>query len=217
MSVFLYEFAIIPGFKGIIKDISLFQRTSKKVKKGKFPAINEYLLEMTVRAGVHDSSWNQIDYAAVVTPFLEHLKRCLPFLLIAVIAVSAAFFAISCKGSTVAFNNGSRLATLNIEVAGTASERSRGLSDREALPADSAMLFDFGSDTTSSFYMKDTSIPLSIAFIDSSGKVLAIEDMKPFDITPVGPPEAYRYAIEANKGWFEEHGVKPGSRATIDI
>jgi hypothetical protein len=172
---------------------------------------------MTVRAGVHDSNWVQIDYGAAVTPFIEHLRRCLPFLLIASIAVGAAFFAISCQGSTVAFNNGSRVATLNIEVANTASERARGLSDREELAADSAMLFDFGTDSTSSFYMKDTSIPLSIAFIDSSGKILAIENMRPFDIAPVAPPGPYRYAVEANQGWFEEHGVEQGSRATIDI
>jgi hypothetical protein len=64
--------------------------------------------------------------------------------------------------------------------------------------------------------MKNTFVPLSIAFIDSAGKVLGTRDMKPFDLTPIEPPGTYRYAIEVNQGWFAQHGIKPGTRATID-
>lgn len=172
---------------------------------------------MSVRAGVQENAWGHIDFEALVSPVVEQGRNIMPFLLIFLLVGGTIFFAISCKGSTVAFSNDSMVATLSIEVADTPSKQSRGLMGREELAADSGMLFDFKGETSTAFYMKDTSIPLSIAFIDSSGTVLAIEDMKPFDLTPVTPPGPYRYAIEVNQGWFEEQGIRPGFRATIDV
>lgn len=171
---------------------------------------------MTVRAGVHENPWGHIDYAEAVKPLAVLLRKITPYVLVAMLVGSAVFFAISCKGSTVAFSNDGQVAALNIEVARTPDGRAKGLMDRKTLAEDSGMLFDFGQDTRTSFYMKNTSIPLSIAFIDSSGKLLGIKDMKPFDLTQVAPPGTYRYAIEVNQGWFTRHGIKPGSTATID-
>ena len=171
---------------------------------------------MTVRAGVHENPWGHIDYAEAVRPLAAFMRKITPFVLVAMLVGSAIFFAISCKGSTVAFNNDGQVASLNVEVAGTPSSRATGLMERKSLGKDSGMLFDFGGNTNVAFYMKNTSIPLSIAFIDSSGKVLGIRDMKPFDLTPIEPPGTYRYAIEVNQGWFAEHGIKPGVTATID-
>jgi len=88
---------------------------------------------------------------------------------------------------------------------------------RKSLPPDSGMLFDYGHEVETSFWMKDTSIPLSVAFISSDGKVLAVKDMVPYDLTPVKPPGAYRYAVEANRGWFGEHEIRPGDRAKINL
>ena len=144
-------------------------------------------------------------------------RNILPFLLIFMLVGGTMFFAISCKGSTVAFSNESKVATLAIEVANTPSETAAGLMGREELGKNSGMLFDFKGDTETAFFMKNTSIPLSIAFIDANGKILGIADMKPFDLTPIEPPESYRYAIEVNQGWFAEHGIKPGYQATVDI
>ncbi|MHB8896083.1 MAG: DUF192 domain-containing protein [Candidatus Geothermincolia bacterium] len=145
------------------------------------------------------------------------MRKVAPYFLVLLLVGSTIFFAISCKGSTVAFSNDGKVASLNTEVASTAAARARGLSGRQELARDTGMLFDFGSDTTTSFWMKDTSIPLSIAFIGSNGKVLAIKDMKPNDLTAVSSPGAYRYAIEVNQGWFKDNGIKPGFTATIDI
>ncbi len=145
------------------------------------------------------------------------LRRITPFVLAFALIGGTIFFAISCKGSTVAFSNDGKVASLNVDVAGTRAERGKGLSGRKELAEDSGMLFKFDTDTDTAFWMKDTSIPLSIAFIDSSGTVLAIEDMEPFDSASVRPHGKYRYAIEVNRGWFEANGVTPGSKATIDI
>ncbi len=172
---------------------------------------------MTVRAGVHENTWGHIDINVSVGPIVAQARNILPFLIILLVIGGTVLFAASCKGSTVAFSNESQVATLSVEVADTPSEAAKGLMGRDTLGENSGMLFDFQEDTRTAFYMKDTRIPLSIAFIDADGKVLAIEDMEPFDLTRVEPPGPYRYAVEVNKGWFERNGIKPGYRATIDI
>jgi hypothetical protein len=172
---------------------------------------------MSVRAGVQEETWGQIGFTEAVKPPLTYAKNMMPFLIIAAIIGGTILFAISCKSSTVSFGNGTKVATLNIEVADTPAKQTRGLMGRTSLAKDSGMLFDFKGDAYTPFFMKDTSIPLSIAFIDSGGKVLVIEDMAPFDLTPIESPGKYRYAIEANQGWFEKHGIRPGYRATIEI
>jgi uncharacterized membrane protein (UPF0127 family) len=172
---------------------------------------------MTVRAGVHENTWGHIDYAEAVRPLAVFLRKVTPYILILVLVGSTIFFAVSCKGSTVAFSNDGKVASLKIEVAATPAARAKGLSGRSELASDSGMLFDFEGDTATAFWMKDTSIPLSIAFIGSNGKVLAIEDMKPNNLTTVAPHGNYRYAIEVNQGWFKDHGIRPGFATTIDI
>jgi uncharacterized membrane protein (UPF0127 family) len=172
---------------------------------------------MTVRGAVHENAWGHIDYAEAVRPLAVLLRKVTPYILVAVLVGSTIFFAVSCKGSSVAFSDDGHVASLGIEVARTPEARAQGLMGRESLAPDSGMLFDFGGETNTDFWMKDTSIPLSIAFIDSSGKVVAIKDMKPNDLTPVTSPSQYRYAIETNQGWFARHGIKPGYNTTIDI
>lgn len=172
---------------------------------------------MTVRAGVHQNTWGQIHIDVSVGPIVAQARNIMPFLLIFLIIGGTIFFAISCKGNTVAFSNGSQVASLSVEVADAPGATAQGLMGREELDKDSGMLFDFNAETETAFYMKDTSIPLSIAFIATDGTILAIEDMEPFDLTYVEPPGPYRYAIEVNRGWFEANGIMPGFRATIDI
>ena len=144
-------------------------------------------------------------------------KKPLSVFALLLVAV-AVFSSIGCgTGPNVSFRNGTKVSTLQVEVARTPRELDRGLMYRKSLPADSGMLFDSGGEVETAFWMKDTSIPLSIAFIDSGGKVLAIKDMAPFDLRPVEPPGEYRYAVEANRGWFRDHGIRSGDFAKITL
>jgi uncharacterized membrane protein (UPF0127 family) len=139
---------------------------------------------------------------------------CLALLLVAF----AVFSSLGCgRTPTVSFNNGHAVSALKVEVADSARERDRGLMGRKNISSDGGMLFDFGHEVETAFWMKNTSIPLSIAFISQDGKVLAIKDLVPYDPTAVGPPGEYRYAVEANRGWFAAHGIRAGNRATVDM
>lgn len=130
--------------------------------------------------------------------------------------LSATGGAIPLPPMTITFNAGAgNEAQLLVETADTPEERQRGLMFRESLPEDSGMLFDFGQETRSAFWMKDTTLPLSIAFVSMGGAVVDIQDMAPFSEELHRSPQPYRYAVEANQGWFEAHGVVAGSAARI--
>ena len=104
---------------------------------------------------------------------------------------------------------------LTVELARTAGERGRGLMFREELAEDGGMLFVFPEDTEARFWMKDTLIPLSIAFIAADGTILDIQDMEPLSEDTHRPPEPYRYGLEVNQGWFREHSLGRGDRVEI--
>jgi uncharacterized membrane protein (UPF0127 family) len=104
---------------------------------------------------------------------------------------------------------------LKVELARTAGERSRGLMFREELAEDGGMLFVYAEDTEAGFWMKDTLIPLSIAFIAADGTILDIQDMEPLSEDTHRPPEPYRYGLEVNQDWFREHGLGRGDRVEI--
>ncbi len=107
-------------------------------------------------------------------------------------------------------------ATLIIQLADNNAERGTGLSNRECLPEDSGMLFAFPSDTTTTFQMRDTTIPLTIAFIQADGEIVDILDMQPNASESYASAVPYRYAIEVAQGWFAEQGVALGDIAQID-
>jgi hypothetical protein len=104
---------------------------------------------------------------------------------------------------------------LTVEVARSESERGRGLMGRKNLGWNEGMLFVFEREQRLSFWMKNTGIPLSIAFLDREGRVRDIFDMVPYDETSVSSTGPCRYALEANRGFFEECGLAPGDR--IDL
>lgn len=106
---------------------------------------------------------------------------------------------------------------LEAEVARTERDREKGLMNRKYLGWNEGMLFVFESDRYLSFWMKDTSIPLSIAFLDKNGVVTDIYDMEPFSLKPVTSSKKCRYAIEVNRGFFEECGLKVGDRIEVNI
>jgi len=97
-----------------------------------------------------------------------------------------------------------------VEVAKTPEEISHGLMGRKHLGKDEGMLFIFETEGYHSFWMKDTLIPLSIAFIDKDGRIVWITDMKPLTLDSHVPTEPILYGLEMNKGWFSSHGLKVG-------
>jgi uncharacterized protein len=98
------------------------------------------------------------------------------------------------------------------EVAATPDERATGLMNRFSLQPDHGMLFVFERTEPLAFWMKNTFIPLSIAFIDERGRIVNIEDMAPQTEVTHWSTAPARYALEMRKGWFAERGVKPGDR-----
>ena len=102
---------------------------------------------------------------------------------------------------------------LTVEVADSPGEQAVGLMNREFLPAHRGMIFLFDEPKRASFWMKDTSIPLDIAFLDASGVILEIHPLVPFEETPVvSRSDQVAYAIETNRDWFATRGLKPGMK-----
>jgi uncharacterized membrane protein (UPF0127 family) len=99
---------------------------------------------------------------------------------------------------------------IRVEVAKTPEERAKGLMGRTHLGEDEGMLFIFEKEDYHGFWMKNTLIPLSIAFIDREGKIVAITDMEPRTLETHPPPQPVLYALEMKKGWFSANGIKAG-------
>ena len=97
-----------------------------------------------------------------------------------------------------------------VEAAKTPEEMARGLMGRKHLDKDAGMLFIFEKEGHHAFWMKDTLIPLSIAFIDREGRIVKIRDMQPQTLQSHPPPKPVLYALEMNKGWFSSNGIKAG-------
>jgi uncharacterized protein len=102
--------------------------------------------------------------------------------------------------------------TLQVELAETPQQQTKGLRFRQTLDENDGMLFIFAAPKRVSFWMKDASIPLSIAFIQSDGKMIQIRPMQPNDETPVQSlSDRVTYALLVNQGWFERHGIAAGT------
>jgi uncharacterized membrane protein (UPF0127 family) len=117
---------------------------------------------------------------------------------------------------TIGASSGEKV-EVRVEIADSDSERARGLMHRTALAEKRGMLFVFRSEERLSFWMKDTLIPLSIAFMDSEGRIVDIQDMKPLDDDPPSyvSAEPAQYALEVNQGFFDERGVEVGDRVEL--
>jgi hypothetical protein len=107
--------------------------------------------------------------------------------------------------------------TVTAEVASTDAQRARGLMYRRDMKADRGMLFVYPTRTNLSFWMKNTFIPLTIAFIADDGTVVHLDDMAPQTTESHRSPKRVRYALEMNQGWFKEHGVEVGSKAIFQL
>ncbi len=106
--------------------------------------------------------------------------------------------------------------TITAEVALTPAQLSQGLKYRRRLPKNRGMLFIFPQPAARSFWMKDTVIPLSIAFIDREGLIIDIRDMEPDDgAASHRPDRPFLYALEMNRGWFERNNIRVGDRVDV--
>lgn len=104
---------------------------------------------------------------------------------------------------------------ITVEVASTRADRERGLMYRETLPEDRGMLFIYPQERVLSFWMRNTTIPLSIAYLDAEGAIREIYYMRPLDFTSIVSQSKVRYALEVNEGWFERHGIEAGDRVVL--
>jgi uncharacterized membrane protein (UPF0127 family) len=104
---------------------------------------------------------------------------------------------------------------VTVELALTTWEHQRGLKYRHWLPEDYGMLFIFPEEENHSFWMKDTYIPISIAFISSGGIITQIDSMEPLSLKGHTSKEKVKYALEMNGGWFEQHNVRIGDKVDL--
>jgi uncharacterized membrane protein (UPF0127 family) len=141
------------------------------------------------------------------------------------IAIAAAALASGCGASAdagielprspAAIDTGVSIVRLTVEIARTEEDRQKGLMSRRSLAPRRGMLFVFPGATRGGFWMKNTLIPLSIAFMDGRGRILRILDMTPCRADPCRiyePNVTYRRALEVNRGAFRRWGVGVGDR-----
>lgn len=100
---------------------------------------------------------------------------------------------------------------IKAEVAAREAERQQGLMYREKMGPNEGMVFLFDAPAGVCMWMKNTYIPLSVAFIDDSGRIVNIEDMEPQTTNSHCAKKPVRYALEMNRGWFKQKNIKPGT------
>ena len=101
---------------------------------------------------------------------------------------------------------------IRAELADSMGARMEGLMYRKSMPQGSGMVFVFDEAATHCMWMKNTLIPLSVAFIDETGAIINIADMQPHSEQSHCAARPARFALEMNKGWFAERGIKPGAK-----
>lgn len=101
------------------------------------------------------------------------------------------------------------------EIAVKAEDRNRGFMERKNIPDGTGMLFIFDRDQLLSFWMKNTPHPLSIAYIDSKGKIRNIFDMNPYSTDSIISTVSVRYALEVPQGWYKKNGITEGDTVII--
>jgi uncharacterized membrane protein (UPF0127 family) len=124
------------------------------------------------------------------------------------------------KRGALTFVQSAKTATLQVEVADTAASRAQGLMNRTRLPEDAGMLFIFEETGNWGFWMKNTLIPLSIAFIGPDWRIVDVVDMAVADDPKTGPfpiyqsQKPFKYALEVNQGYFKRKGLGIGAVGT---
>ena len=106
---------------------------------------------------------------------------------------------------------------ITVEIADTRESQEKGLMNRKSLDEDKGMLFVYDRDSRKSFWMKNTLIPLSIAYIAADGTIREIYDMEPLSTRTVDSRYSVRYALEVNHGAFQRHGIKVGDKVEFTV
>ena len=101
---------------------------------------------------------------------------------------------------------------LRVELASTDEDRRTGLMHRRTLPDNGGMLFTYDRPGVQAMWMKNTHVPLSVAFLDGKGRILNIADMEPRTETAHASDGVATYSLEVNQGWFRKRGIKAGDR-----
>jgi uncharacterized protein len=138
-------------------------------------------------------------------------------------AIGAALVLLAACGepseATMVIETGSEDVEVRVEVADTVRERSVGLMNRQELGEDAGMVFLVPEPTDGAFWMKDTLIPLSVAFWDREGRIFRILDMEPCRRDPCllyEPGGRWSGAVEVNQGFFQDRGVEVGDRVRLE-
>ena len=131
-----------------------------------------------------------------------------------VLALLMVFAIFSCSKKDVLETQELRISQwkLTVEIADTRETQEKGLMGRDSMAEDHGMLFVYDRDSRKSFWMKNTRIPLSLAYIATDGTIREIYDMEPLSTRIVDSKYSVRYVLEVNQGAFERHGIKVGDK-----
>ena len=147
-----------------------------------------------------------------------HLRPRMPVIarlcLLAALAFAATTGAQTMPQKLPAISLGVGIYLINAEVAQTPDQRAIGLMNRPTMGVSDGMLFAFEAGATQCFWMKNTMLPLSIAFIGDDGAIVNIIEMKPQSLESHCSTKPVRFALEMNQGWFAKRGIKAGSKLT---
>jgi len=137
------------------------------------------------------------------------MKRIAAF----VVALSASFaMAQDAPQNLPTIRLSSGMHVLQVQVAQTPEQQQIGLMFRKTMGTNDGMLFVFDEPRQQCFWMKNTLLPLSVAFIADDGSVVNIDDMKPQTLDSHCSTKPVRYVLEMNVGWYDKRGIKAGSK-----
>jgi hypothetical protein len=147
-----------------------------------------------------------VDMTSIKLPLRRRLAGLMVF------AVCAAAWSQDAPQRLAAITLNAGIHNIRAEVARTPEQRSIGLMHRREMPVNDGMLFVFEQPAQQCFWMKNTLLPLSIAFLADDGTVVNIADMKPQALDAHCSARPVRYALEMNQGWFAKRGIQTGSQ-----
>ena len=150
--------------------------------------------------------------ALSILSLIPRRSRVQPHALVLALALALGLGCAPDGPVAVAHPAGGSTASVQLEVVSTPAAMERGLMYRKSLPADSGMLFVFPESSDHSFWMKNTLIPLSIAFMRADGTITDIDEMQAETTNNHCPKNNGVYALEMSKGWFTSKGIKPGMK-----
>ncbi len=138
------------------------------------------------------------------------IKLCIAALTVALVGTTVQAQDAPQQLPTIRLSTGMHV--LQVQVAQTPEQQQTGLMFRKTMGTNEGMLFVFDEPRQQCFWMKNTLLPLSVAFIDDSGRVANIDDMKPQTLDSHCSTRPVRFVLEMNVGWFDKRGIKAGSK-----